>query len=184
MATLMCAGGATMVTDDIARIDLNGADAMLSPGAVESRLRPAAVPLKELFERPAAIRTTSDGRSAMCLAGGTDGPVALDAIVVPLPSREQVELVLTSLTPAQALVLLGQFPRLLGWVDSGVLDNQFNLLADLVERVPVYSAFVPWGPPFRIDTGIQLLERLGWDDCALKSDRQEMMRGSVPPPAR
>jgi hypothetical protein len=164
MATLMCAGGATMLTDDIARIDLDGARAMLSPGAVESRLRPAAMPLKELFSVPGAMRATSDGRSAMSLPGWTNGPVALDAVVVPLPSREQAELTLTSVNPAHALILLSNFPRLPGWVDTAVLTNQFHQLADLVERVPVYTAVVPWGPPFATETGTQLLKHLGWDE--------------------
>jgi hypothetical protein len=163
MATLMCAGGATMLTDDIARIDLDGARAMLSPGAVESRLRPATVSLKELFSMSGLVRTTSDGRTAMSLPGWTNGAVALDAVVVPLPSREEGELTLTSVNPAQALILLSNFPRLPGWVDTAVLTNQFNRLADLVERVPVYLAVVPWGPPFATDTGAQLLKRLGWD---------------------
>lgn len=164
MATLMCAGGATMLTDDLARIDLDGARALLSPGPVESRLRPTAVPLKELFSAPGMMRTTSDGRSAMSLPGWTDGPVALAAMVVPMPSREQTELALTAMSPAQALILLGFFPRLPGWVDTGVLDRQFNLLADVVERVPVYLAVVPWGPPFATEIGTQLLDRLGWTD--------------------
>lgn len=164
MATLMCAGGATMLTDDIARINLDGGRTVLSPGAVESRLRPAAVPLKELFTMPSVMRATSDGRSAMSLPGWTNGPVPLDAVVVPLPSRNQAELTLTSLSPTQALVLLGYFPRLPGWVDIDVLSHQFNRLADLVERVPVYTAVVPWGPPFATETGTQLLERLGWGD--------------------
>jgi hypothetical protein len=164
MATLMCAGGATMLTDDIARIDIDGARAMLSPGAVESRLRPAAVPLQGLFSIPNEMRITSDGRSAMSLPGWTNGPAALDAIVVPLPSREEAEVVLTSLNPAQALIILGFFPRLPGWVDTDVLAHQFNRLADLVERVPAYTAVVPWGPPFATETGTQLLKRLGWDE--------------------
>jgi hypothetical protein len=131
---------------------------------VESRLRPAAVPLKELFSVPGAIRTTSDGRSAMSLPGWTTGPVALDAMVVPLPSRGQAELTLTSVNPAHALILLTNFPRLPGWVDTAVIANQFNRLADLVERVPVYTAVVPWGPPFATETGTQLLKHLGWDE--------------------
>jgi hypothetical protein len=164
MATLMCAGGATMLTDDVARIDLDDARAVLSPGAVESRLRPAAVPLKELFSVPGVLRRTSDGRTAMSLPGWTNGPVVLDAVVVPLLSRNQAELALTSMSPAQALILLGYFPRLPGWVDTDVLGHQFNRLADLVERVPVYLAVVPWGPPFGTETSMQLLERLGWTD--------------------
>jgi hypothetical protein len=163
MATLMCAGGATMLTDDIARIEFDGAHAVLSPGAVESRLRSAAVPLTELFDIP-VMRVTSDGRSAMSLPGWTNGPVALDAVVVPLPSRDQAEPALTAISPVQALILLGNFPRLPGWVDTDVLTHQFHRLADLVERVPVYLAVVPWGPPFTIETGTRLLECLGWED--------------------
>ncbi|MGH3974361.1 MAG: hypothetical protein ACRDS9_13690 [Pseudonocardiaceae bacterium] len=163
MATLMCAGGATMLTDDLARIDLEGALAMLSPGAVESRLRPAAAPLKDLFSVPGPMRITSDGRSAMSLPGWTNGPVPLDAVIIPFPSRDKAELTLTAVSPVHALMLLGSFPRLPGWVDAEVITHQFHRLADLVERVPVYVAVVPWGPPFRIETGTQLLERLGWD---------------------
>jgi hypothetical protein len=164
MATLMCAGDATMLTDDLARIDLDGGRAVLSPGAVESRLRPAAVQLKDLFSAPGVMRITSDGRSAMSLPVWMNGPVTLDAVVVPLPSRDQTELALTAMSPAQSLVLLSNFPRLPGWVDTGVLTHQFNRLADLVECVPVYLAVVPWGPPFVTETGTQLMRRLGWDD--------------------
>src|SRR5206468_3873564 len=120
--------------------------------------------LTELFSVPGVMRTTSDGRSAMSLPSWANGPVALDAVVVPLPSRDRAELVLTSVNPAQALILLGQFPRLPGWVDIGVLARQFHRLADLVECVPVYVAVVPWGPPFATETGTQLLDRLGWED--------------------
>ncbi|MDQ4022015.1 MAG: hypothetical protein M3257_10430 [Actinomycetota bacterium] len=62
------------------------------------------------------------------------------------------------------LILLGQFPRVSGWVDAEVLSQQFNLLADLVERVRAYLAVVPWGPPFVTETGRQLLDALGWAD--------------------
>ncbi|MGH3823302.1 MAG: hypothetical protein ACRDRA_10800 [Pseudonocardiaceae bacterium] len=165
MATLMCAGGATMLTDDVARIHLDSDRVRLSPGPMESRLRPTATPLVELFRTPGTVRTTSDGRTAFGLPAWTRGPVTLDAVVVPLPSRDQTELVLTAMNPAQALIFLGHFPRLPGWVDAEVLAQQFNRLADVVERVPVFLAAVPWGPPFTVETGTQLLARLGWEDC-------------------
>lgn len=164
MATLMCAGGATMLTDDVARIDLDSDRVRLSPGPTESRLRPTAAPLVELFGTPGPVRTTRDGRTAVGLPAWTRGQVSLDAVVVPRPSREATELVLTAVTPAQALIFLGHFPRLPGWKDTEVLTEQFNRLADLVERVPVYLATVPWGPPFSVETGNHLLARLGWED--------------------
>lgn len=164
MATLMCAGGASLLTDDVGRITFDGGDALLSPGGIESRLRPGSVQLTELLGSLGAIRSTSDGRTAVSLPCWTDGPVALDAVVIPIPSRQQTEVELTALSPAQALILLGQFPRISGWVDTEVLDHQFNRVADLVERVPAYIVVVPWGPPFVVETGRRLLDRLGWAD--------------------
>lgn len=159
MATLMCSGGATLLTDDVAPVDMDGREVLLTPGGPESRLRPAASVLRERFD---VARTTSDGRTAVTLPSWSDGPVTLDAVVIPLPSRERAEVVLAPLTPADALIVLSQFPRLPGWVDIEVLRQQFDLLADLVDRVPVYMAQVPWGPPFVGDVGDQLLEALGW----------------------
>lgn len=84
----------------------------------------------------------------------------LDAIVVPVPSREHEKLELTALTPAQSLVLLSQFPRIPGWIDRAGLSRQFTLLGALVARVPAYVAVIPWGPPFVVETGQQLVNAL------------------------
>lgn len=97
----------------------------------------------------------------------------LDAIVVPVPSREHEKLELTALTPAQALILLNQFPRIPGWVDGEGLSRQFTLLGALVKRVPAYVAVVPWGPPFVVETGQQLLDALRWSQPLLTDLRKE-----------
>lgn len=159
MATLLCAGGASLLTDDVGRIRVEHRAALIFPGGVESRLRPAAASLAERF---GAVRETSDGRSAVALPTWAGGPVPLDAVVIPLPSRTHTEVAVQTLTPADALIILGQFPRLPGWVDTEVLAGQFDLLADLVDRVPVHLAVVPWGPPFTPATGGLLLDALGW----------------------
>lgn len=162
MATLMCTDGAALLTDDVARVGFDGDDVFVSPGGPESRLRPAAAPLVDLLDSAAGTRATSDGRTAVSLPSCTDDAARLDAVIVPVPSRERGDLELSVLTASQALILLGQFPRILGWADPRVLDQQFNLLADLVERVPVHLAVVPWGPPFDPGTPHQLLDALGW----------------------
>jgi len=166
MATLMCADGARLLTDDVARVSMDGGDALLWPGAVESRLRSAAAPLVELLGS-STTRRTSDNRTAVTLPCSTDGAVALDAVVIPKPSRDRVELEVSALSPAQALILLGRFPRIPGWVDAQILDHQFHLLADLVERVPTYLAVVPWGPPFTVGTAAGLLDAVGWSPTVL-----------------
>lgn len=169
MATLLCASGAKMITDDVGRIDFAESAVRIWPGGGESRLRPAAASLEALFNGEASARTTSDGRAALLLPRVTGDPAPLDAIVVPLPSRERTTLELHRMSPAEALVVISHFPRILGWVDQPVQDQQFNLLADLVERVPVYTALVPWGPPFSAATGVQLLDELGWSTLPVET---------------
>ena len=174
MATLMCASGGRMITDDAGRVDFDGSAVRIWPRGGESRLRPAAASSEGLFEGGASARTTSDGRTALLLPRVSSQPAPLDAIVIPLPSREHSKLELRELAPVDALVLISHFPRILGWVDTTVQDQRFNLLADLVERVPVYTAAVPWGPPFSPSTGTELLDALGWS-------RQLASRRSVDP---
>ncbi len=172
MASLMCADGAALITDDVARVTIDGDNALVMPGAVESRLRPAAIQLTELFTSP-TTRLTSDGRIAVTLPRWGHDAVPLDAIVIPVPSREHEKLELTSLTPAQSLILLNQFPRIPGWVDSEGLSRQFTLLGELVKRVSAYVAVVPWGPPFVVGTGQQLLDALSWSQSLLTDLRKE-----------
>lgn len=162
MATLLCAGGAKMITDDVGRVDFEGGDPHIWPGGGESRLRAAAASLPDLFGSEASARATSDGRTALLLPRVAGHPVPLDAIVVPLLSQTHDCLELRPVDAARALVLISQFPRLLGWVDAGVRKQQFDLLADLVDRVPVYAAVVPWRLPFCATIGTQLLDELSW----------------------
>jgi hypothetical protein len=172
MASLMCANGAALITDDVAQVTIDGDKALVTPGAIESRLRPGAIQLTELFSSP-TTRLTSDGRIAVTLPRWGDGAVPIDALVVPIPSREHEKLELTALTPAQSLILLNQFPRIPGWVDGEGLSRQFTLLGALVARVPAYIAVVPWGPPFVVETGQQLLDALGWSQPLLTDLRKE-----------
>jgi hypothetical protein len=43
---------------------------------------------------------------------------------------------------------LSRYPRVLGWSDAASMAVSFQSLGDLVERVPVFEATIPWGPPF------------------------------------
>ncbi len=159
MATLMCAAGAELLTDDVAPVSIVGRRVLLTPGGAESRLRPTAASLRQNFE---VARTTSDGRTAVTLPYWSAGSVPLDTLVIPMPSREHADIEVAAFSPADALLMLTQFPRLPGWVDAEIIWQQFALLADVVERVPVHVARVPWGPPFAEDIGVRLLDALGW----------------------
>ncbi len=179
MASLMCADGAALITDDVAPVTIVGDNALVTPGATESRLRPGAIQLTELFTSP-TTRLTSDGRIAVTLPPEGSDAVPLDAIIIPVPSREHEKLELTALTPAQSLILLTQFPRIPGWIDSKVLSSQFTLLGALVERVPAYVAVIPWGPPFVVETGQQLLDALRWSQPPLTTFARSPLPGKRP----
>jgi hypothetical protein len=179
MASLMCADGAALITDDLALVTIAGDHALVTPGATESRLRPGAIQLTELFTSP-TTRLTSDGRIAVTLPHGGNDALVLDAIVIPVPSREHEKLELTALTPAQSLILLTQFPRIPGWIGGEVLSRQFALLGALVQRVPAYVAVIPWGPPFVVETGQQLLDALRWSQPPLTTSARSPLPGRRP----
>jgi hypothetical protein len=162
MATLMCRAGASMVTDDVGRVIFDGDGVRLAAGGRESRLRKPAESLADLIADTES-RLTGDGRLALTLPGSTLDSIPLDAVVIPLPTREGTEVTLRALSPAQAVVVVNMFPRLTGLVDEDVRSRQFHQIADLAERVPVFSAAIPWGPPFDPAIPAQLYQEMGWD---------------------
>jgi hypothetical protein len=109
------------------------------------------------------VRTTGDARQALAVRPATTEELPLRALVVPVPdhspSRRTAEV--TQLSSKEAMVLLARFPRLLGWQDESVLRAGFHQLADVVDRVPVHVALLPWGPPFPEDLAACVLRATG-----------------------
>lgn len=148
MAALMCAGGALLITDDVLRLDWDGGRYRCRLGATELRLRKAAAELAQRFPELPPSRVTSDDRDALRMVESNDDATPLHAVVVPHPDHDSRSVSVMRMAPMQALITLLRYPRLLGWTDPAVLDRQFQLMGDVVERVPVFMANVPWGPPF------------------------------------
>ncbi|PRX45626.1 HPr serine kinase-like protein [Prauserella shujinwangii] len=147
LAAALCGAGHGLVADDVLRVDRTEAAMLVHPGSTESRLRVNARGLADAA--PAgAVRPTADGRLALRPGTRADGPLPLAACVVPRPSREVDGVAVRRLPPSLALLRMCQFPRVLGWCDPPSMDAAFQALGDLVERVPVFEATVPWGPPF------------------------------------
>ncbi|MGH3694104.1 MAG: hypothetical protein ACRDRX_09015 [Pseudonocardiaceae bacterium] len=148
LAALACARGARFVTDDVLRLHETGDGTMRCwPGATENRLRREVADLCGSHQG-AATRTSADGRTVWSPPVTTFDSCRLGAIVLPQPDREHHELDLRPITPGSAVLELSRRPRLLGWSDTQIVGQSFLNLSRLARTVPVYTARVPWGPPF------------------------------------
>lgn len=161
-ATLMCADGAKLITDDLLVLDLDSTPPTCSLGATELRLRKAAGELSDRFDNAPNRRVTGDARDAIAAEPATTEDLPLAAIIVPAPDRSgRTEALVERTDPMTAFLLLSRFPRLLGWEDERILARHFQQLGDLIERVPVYVARLPWGPPFPDDLAASIRTAVG-----------------------
>lgn len=157
MATLMCAEGAALVTDDVLRLDRTEDGFAARLGATEVRLRKGADTLVDRFgDRAPGRRVSADARHVLQLGAGARDRRPLRAIVVPQPDRDGGDLVVSRRSGTEALFELLHYPRLHGWQDERVQSTHLRHLADVARQVPVLVADVPWGPPFDPTLGAQL----------------------------
>ncbi|MGH3903813.1 MAG: hypothetical protein ACRDTE_06445 [Pseudonocardiaceae bacterium] len=158
LAAALCRNGCQLVADDVLRVDLTDtAVVRVYPGSTESRLRMNARQLADAAP-PDAVRPTADGRLALRPRACAGESLPLSACVVPRPTRQAVEVSVRRLPTTPALLRMIQFPRVVGWSEPMSTAREFQALADLVERVPIFEASVPWGPPFRPEVLAGLLD--------------------------
>ena len=162
MATLMCRDGAALLTDDVLRTDVVGDTVRAFRGATATRLRAAAESLGR--EVATAGSRTADGRFSADLPLSLAASAPLRAIVIPQPDRDTRGLTVSRVRGARAVMALARFPRILGWSDPVSTGHALQHWGQLVQRVPVVTAGVPWGPPFAAGIGPELLDAL--DDLA------------------
>jgi hypothetical protein len=155
VAALLCAGGCNLVTDDVLRVEVSD-DVLVYAGADEVRLRPTVRALADSFPHGVPSRDTADGRLALRPQHTTRARLPLAALAIPRAARAGDDVSVRRLSRAQALVSLLAFPRLLGWTSKVFLRQQFEGLANLVERVPLLEVRVPCGPPFSAEMGRHL----------------------------
>jgi hypothetical protein len=158
LATALCAAGHALVSDDLLRVE---PDLTVHPGATETRLRPSARVLSndQSYE-------TADGRLATRPVAMVEDPLPLAACVIPGPSRAVSRVTTRVLRPVEALLRLSSYPRVLGWTDPTTMAAAFQGLADLVERVPVVEATIPWGLPFAPNVLPELMASVADDGVA------------------
>ncbi|WP_166996728.1 hypothetical protein [Paramicrobacterium fandaimingii] len=147
MATLFCAEGASVITDDVLVVDSAQMRPRIRRGTRELRLRSG---IEELADRAAggAFRVSADARRVIAPRHSDAADVPLHAIVVPNPTRDGSPMRFERLGEKDALLALLGFPRLMGWRDQSVLSRVFKDASVLAARVPVLLGHIPWGPPF------------------------------------
>lgn len=163
MATLMCADGAKLITDDLLRLDLTSEPPACWLGATELRLRKSAGELSSLFADLPGRRTTADERDALAVHVSDAESLPLHAMVVPSPDHtgELSDIVVDTPDGMRAFLLLSRFPRLLGWTDTQIIERQFQQLGDILDAVPVHIIRMPWGPPFAPDLAARVRAAVG-----------------------
>ena len=143
-AALACVAGARLLSDDLVLV---GSDLDTEPGMRGIRLRRAAAGIVDLFEGEVRTRATFDDRLAVFPPyASTSAP--LRAVVIPRPDRGADRLVVDEVPPSQAVPLLLPCLRVPRWFDHAVSARNLRRLGELVARVPVFTASIPWGPPF------------------------------------
>jgi hypothetical protein len=161
ITALLCRAGATLISDDLLRIDIEKDDIVCFEGTSRIRLRESAGEIAALFPAGASS-VTADERLAISVEGAHGSPFSLDAVVIPKPSKTAIRVTVTQLAPQAALTELLRYPRVTGWQIREPLRAYFHALGEVSARVPVHVAEIPWGPPFDPGIASALLAEIGF----------------------
>jgi hypothetical protein len=158
VAAILCAAGASLLTDDVLVVDSDPGPVVLARrGSCELRLRPGTEAIADRFSATTIRRPTVDQRMAFLPPAVSEARVPLSAIVFPRPVPESTEVHARRLRMGEAALLLGANQRIEGWRDAAVLRQQFQAVSDIVARVPVIDLTLPWGPPYAADLAAQIV---------------------------
>jgi len=159
LAALACREGARLVADDVLRVQPDAGGVRCYRGGSFLRLRPESKALAGASEE-AHGAVSPDGRHLLAPAPTALDQLPLVAVLVPVLREPGHPVVQTRLDPKSALFSLLQFPRVRNWTDPQTSARQFDTLATVVQRVPVYTLDVPWGVPIERSWSARFAELL------------------------
>ena len=160
-ATLLCAAGYPLVSDDLLPVDPGPDQVTCVPGGVELRVREKVSQLVDRFPAGTSSRRTADERRAVAPGLTVAGRLPLRVVVVPLPDRQTDKVSARRLPPGDAAVVLARCQRIEGWISPAAIRAQFEAVVAVVESVPVLEVHIPWGPPFAEGIADELLAAAG-----------------------
>jgi hypothetical protein len=164
VATLFCAAGYPLVTDDVLPVAADDrGHVSCAPGGVQLRVRPKAEAVIDHFTEEVPRGRTADGRHGVSPVLTRAARLPLRAAIVPQPDRERPHCEGRRLPAIEAMLALTRFQRIEGWKSEHELRAQFAMIARVASSVPVLTMRVPWGPPFRPGLVTEVLDAL--DAC-------------------
>jgi len=177
VATLLCAEGYALVSDDVLPVECRDGNVTCVPGGVELRVREKSQPLAEWLAPEVPRRRTADERLAVKVPGTPLQRLRLGALVIPWPDRESNEIRARALSAGQAALALARYQRVEGWTSPALRRAQFEAIAAIVTSVPVFDMHVPWGPPFRKSLAAEIVTA----STNPPADRGKLLRRSQEP---
>lgn len=157
LSALLCAAGATLVTDDTLRVALEeGGHVTCWGGTRRLRLRPSAAEVVTCLP-VAPLSHSPDGRVVLDVPLPKVSPWRLQSLWFPRPGHDVLRPDLVPLTRSAALERLLEAARVRGLCEPALLAAQFRRFAALARSLPAFEARLPWGPPFQASWGQTLL---------------------------
>lgn len=157
LAAALAGEGATVLTDDIARVEPVDGSWVCHPGPGRLRLRAGAEALAGSLGL--AGTHTADGRLAVDVVSSLVAQ-PMGALVVPVLSREAEVIAVERLRGTAAATALLARPRVASLVEGAYSAALFRLCSEVAGAVPVWQITLPWGPVGR-DLGRQLMPVIG-----------------------
>jgi hypothetical protein len=148
VATLLCAEGYPLVTDDLLPVDPGPEGVTCAPVGIELRVREKVEALLQRFSSGEVRGRTVDDRHAVAPPLTRVERLPLATLVIPWPDRAATSVSARRLLPGEAALLLARCQRIEGWTAPSQRRAQFNSISAVVSSVPVLEMRVPWGPPF------------------------------------
>jgi hypothetical protein len=146
VAALLCAGGATLLADDLVRIEPGPCLVGTGPGT-SLRLRNGARRAVELFEVRPPSHEAVDNRLVIQPPSGGDHPRRLRALVFPVLVAGSGELRAGRVQGAGSVVQLVRAARIGGWQAHDFQRRFFEAMVKVAQEVPAWRLTVPCGPP-------------------------------------
>lgn len=155
---MLCAGGARLISEDVCALSTSTeGGATVFRGMTDLRLRQTSESLINLFaHRPQ--RLSVDDRCVVSPEAVSADEILVQRIAVVMLDRGTTTCSIQAVSPNMALTAIMRSLRFPPEARSPLLPASFGAVAELVSKVEVFTAHVPWGVPITADLAGQVTD--------------------------